>query len=158
MKKISALLLLSTTLFLSTFFVGCKPQEDPIALEDIGIKPHKKVVAPAKVLEKPVEIEQQQTPEIQPEEKNKHKRKVIVRVTVNNIPAANATVNLTSDNKNRFFFAEKKTDETGTVEIFIPKNIKEFNATAYNDEYTSGNIIKSGLSPDLLTPVTLILI
>ncbi len=31
MKKISRLLLLSTTLFLSTFFVGCKPQEEQLS-------------------------------------------------------------------------------------------------------------------------------
>ena len=53
MKKISRLLLLSVTLFLSTFFVGCKPQEDPIALEDITLETPKKVVEKTLPAEKP---------------------------------------------------------------------------------------------------------
>ena len=65
MKKISTLLLLSATLFLSTFFVGCKPQEEPIALEDIKIKSTKKVVKKTPSVEKPVQIKQQQSSENQ---------------------------------------------------------------------------------------------
>ncbi|RLD09318.1 MAG: hypothetical protein DRI44_08760 [Chlamydiae bacterium] len=65
MKKISTLLLLSTALFLSTFFVGCKPQEEPIALEDILTNFSNNVVEKKSPVEKPVEIKQQQIPENQ---------------------------------------------------------------------------------------------
>ena len=65
MKKTSHLLLLSATLFLSTFFVGCKPQGEPIALEDIKIESTKKVVKKTPSVEKPVQIKQQQSSENQ---------------------------------------------------------------------------------------------
>jgi len=153
MRKISALLLLSTALFLSTFFVGCKPQEEPIALEDIGIKPHKKVVEKVKPIEKPVKIEQQQIPEIQPEEKNKNKRLVIVNVTMEGSPAIGATVNLSSSSVNRSgdLFIEKRTDENGIARIYIPKSVSGFCAKAYKDNYISEIVTCARLSSDLLS-------
>ncbi len=126
MEKISRLLLLSATLFLSTFFVGCKPQEEPIALEDISLSPRKKVVEKALPVEKPVEIEQQQIPEIQSEERNKNKRLVIVKVTAKGLLVTNAIVTLSKVNYGKELFVEKKTDKTGTAKFFIKKNISRF--------------------------------
>ena len=155
MKKISRLLLLSATLFLSTFFVGCKPQEEPIALEDITLSPRKKVVE--KINPKPAEEnvveEQLQIPEIQPEENNKNKRLVVVNVTVDGGPTIGATVNLSSSsmNRNEALFIEKKTDESGIAEIYIPKNVSGFCAKAYNDNYISEIVTCAHLSPDFLS-------
>jgi len=156
MKKISHLLLLSATLFLSTFFVGCKPQEEPIALEDITLSPSKKVVE--KINPKPTEenvVEQLQIPEIQSEERNKNKRLVVVNVTVDGGPAIGATVTLSKSTHGEDLFFEKKTDKTGVARFFINKSIKEFYATAYNDEYASVNILRRRLSPKDLSPVTI---
>ena len=155
MKKISTLLLLSASFFLSTFFVGCKPQEEPIALEDITLSPHKKVVEKTSPPEKPVQIEHQQIPEIQSEEKNKNKRLVVVKVTAENVPIANATVTLSKISYGAEIFVEKKTDETGTAKFFIKKNISGFWITAYNDEYASVNILRRGLSSKDSSPITI---
>ena len=65
MEKTSHLLLLSITLFLSTFFVGCKPQEEPIALEDINLESTKKIAEKTSSVEEAVQIEQQQSAENQ---------------------------------------------------------------------------------------------
>ena len=110
MKKISTLLLLSITLFLSTFFVGCKPQEEPIALEDISLSPREKVVEKInpKPAEKNVVEEQQQIPEIQSEEKNRNKRLVVVNVTVDGGPAIGSTVTLSKSTHGKDLFFEKK--------------------------------------------------
>ena len=156
MKKISRLLLLSATLFLSTFFVGCKPQEEPLALEDISLSPREKVVE--KINPKPAKknvVEQQQSPEIQSEEKNKNKRLVVVNVTVNGGPAICATVSLSKSTHGEDLFFEKKTDKTGIARFFINKSIKEFYATAYNDEYASVNILRRRLSLTDLSPITI---
>jgi len=156
MKKISAFLLLSTVFFLSTFFVGCKPQEEPIALEDIITNFTKKVVVPAKPIEKPVEIEeQQQIPEIQPEERNKNKRLVIVKVTAEGIPAVGATVTLASKTASGNYLREKQTDDDGKVKFEIPKAISYFYVTAYNDEYAAVNLMKFINTPEDLSPVTI---
>jgi len=155
MKKISTLLLLSTTLFLSTFFVGCKPQEEPIALEDITLSPRKKVVEKTSPVEKSVQIEEQQSPEIQPEEKNKNKRLVVVNVTVDGGPAIGATVTLSKSTHGEDLFFEKKTEKTGCARFHINKSIKGFYATAYNDEYASVNILRRRLSPKDLSPITI---
>lgn len=154
MSKIFHLSLLLVVLFLSTFFVGCKPQGEPIALEDITLSPRKKVVEKTLSVEKPVEIEQQQQiPGIQSEGKNKNKRLVVVNVTVDGGPAIGATVNLSSSpvDRNGNLFIEKKTDENGIAEIYIPKHISGFCAKAYNDNYISGIISCGHLSPDLLS-------
>ena len=153
MSKISTLLLLSVTLFLSTFFVGCKPQGEPIALEDISLSPRKKVVEKTSPIEKPVQIEQQEIPEIQSEENNKNKRLVVVSVTVDGGPAIGATVNLSSSSVNRSgdLFIEQRTDGNGIAKIYIPKHISGFCAKAYKDNYISEIVTCARLSPDLLS-------
>ncbi|RLD11190.1 MAG: hypothetical protein DRI44_04245, partial [Chlamydiae bacterium] len=155
MKKISTLLLLSTALFLSAFFVGCKPQEEPIAFEDILTNFSNNVVKETKPIEKPVKIEQHQIPEIQPEERNKNKRMVIVKVTAEGKPAVEATVTLSKLSYGKELFFEKKSNDNGTAEFHIEKNISGFWVSAYNDDYAVVNVLKKGLSANNSLPVNI---
>ena len=112
MFKKSCVLWFLCLCFVSTFFVGCKPQEEPIALDDITLESTKKIIEKTKKIEKPALEKIKDIPETTSEEdKNKIKREVIVNVTAMKIPLEGATVTLVSQTSAGNVVFEKQTDE-----------------------------------------------
>lgn len=137
MSKVYLFLRFFSLLFLSTFFVGCKPQEEPIISLDGDVRQSTKIV------ERTVE-----EPEILPEENQivkENERLVIVNVTAGGEPVTNATVTLTAGK-----FIEKHTDINGVAKFSVKKNCRFIILSAYNDDYaveTYSEILAP--SPDL---------
>ena len=137
--------------FVSAFFVGCKPHEEPIALEDITLGTTKKVIEKAKRNEKseePVFEKAKNVAEIKPEnDKNKIKREVIVNVTALGTPLAGATVTLVSQTSAGNVVVEKQTDESGRAKFSLIQFLHFFNITAYSEEYAAENKMVTGNVP-----------
>jgi len=137
----------------STFFVGCKPQEETIALEDITLGSSKKVIEKAKrnkKSEEPVFEKTKNVTEIKSEkdkDKNKIKREVIVNVTAMGTPLAGATVTLVSQTSAGNVVVEKQTDESGKAKFSLTQFLHFFNITAYSEEYAAENKMVTNYSP-----------
>jgi len=160
MIKKYAVLFIISLLFLSTFFVGCKPQEKPIVPKNINQKQSTKIVDKTDVPENSNFLEQ--SIDSEPEENiinNEKYREIIVNVTAEGSPIGNATVTLASviqDSEN--FYAENQTDKTGVAKFFIPKTIELLSATAYNKNYATVNILKQINSSESTLPLFIDLI
>lgn len=139
-------------IFLSTFFVGCKPQESPIVPIKKEIKSTKKVVKKTDFFEEQTPSET--LPEEEPALKENH-REVVVNVTAEGTPTANATVSLASRTASGNYLREKQTENSGTAKFSIPNSLQFFYVTAFNDDYAAVNVMKTGFSPTDLTPVVI---
>ena len=159
LKKYTVLFII-LLLFLSTFFVGCKPQEKPIVPKKNNRNQSTKLVDKTDVVENSDFLEQ--SIDSEPEENiinNEKYREIIVNVTAEGSPIGNATVTLASvihDSEN--FYAENQTDETGVAKFFIPKTITLLSATAYNKNYATVNILKQINSSESTLPISIDLI
>ena len=151
-KKFYSLLVI--VIFLSTFFVGCKPQEEPIALEDIALKAPKEVKK-----KKPVRTilkEDVKKPEVKSEKvNNKFAQEVIVNVTAENVPLTGATVNLASKTSAGNVVFEKQTDTSGKAKFVLRQLLPFFYVTAYSKEYAAENKMVQNYSFKKSPPVTI---
>ena len=129
--------------FLSTIFVGCKPQELPTVPVKKVHEPVKKYIEKVVVTEKAAFVPDAEIIETFVEEEpvlKNDERSVIVNVTAEGSAVKDAMVTLASKTPGGNFLSEKKTDETGTAKFSISKTIFFFYVTAYNEDYAKENL------------------